>query len=248
MIRDFLPRDSRECVCSTCTCGNHHCPGVLRSLPFEGNSIYRIEFVKKPVEPRHSIAFPREVHTSHAVPGHFKTTSQVASESISYGSPALPCKPQCHLPSRTPFVSTTTHRSDYRGFDPLPRACSAPPKVVPHGGVGTYETTVGVMQGPVVRAILSGGYRRSEPIRQEANLVTAPRKFEATSSYRLHYSKKTSVVDRVRCSFPSFSLLDDRDFVTTSKGTFIAPPILPVCPAACFIARLPSRDGHIKIS
>eukprot|EP00331_Platyophrya_macrostoma_P029872 CAMPEP_0176455428 /NCGR_PEP_ID=MMETSP0127-20121128/30615_1 /TAXON_ID=938130 /ORGANISM="Platyophrya macrostoma, Strain WH" /LENGTH=67 /DNA_ID=CAMNT_0017845051 /DNA_START=18 /DNA_END=217 /DNA_ORIENTATION=+ len=49
--RVLLPRgDGRPCVCGTCTCGTHRCPGIIPQLRFEGESTYRQQYPAKSVD------------------------------------------------------------------------------------------------------------------------------------------------------------------------------------------------------
>lgn len=247
--RTHSPRsDGKPCMCSVCVCGKHHCPGILETLPFDGNTHYREYYTPKAGEGRTSFA-PRNQYTPTPVaPGHYQTTNETHRFSQADVQRPTSCKPRSELAMPAPFMGATTQRTDYQPYQLQPRCSSAPPRRPLDKTVGTYETTNRAMQGPVIMALREGQAARSRPMLHPDSIVNNRQPFEGLTSYQEYYPPKKSVYERLLRSRAAMSGLpagDDRDFVTTKAMHYKQPPAAGICPAAKFSKRPASADGHV---
>ena len=150
--RIHSPRSDESLACALSVIGKHHCPGILATIPFDGNTHYRVLHAKAG-EGRSSFA-PRSQFTATPVaPGHYLTTNQTHGFSQADVQRPTSCKPRNELSVPAPFMGATTQRTDYQAYQVQPRCSSAPPRRPLDKTVGSYETTNRAMQGPVIMAL-----------------------------------------------------------------------------------------------
>lgn len=254
--RVHVPRCSKTpCVCGTCVCGQHRCPGIIQPIAFDGVTTYRATYTPKSTELQRPYAPSHQVLMTSSPLNHFLTTNEIYSVKGPVAERATLIRPQETLqrPS-TPFVGTTTQRTDFPGYVASQRARSAQPKrtIEPLSHFASYETTNNAMQGPVAAAMRCGAHLRPTQQVQPATLATSSLPLEKNTTYREYFPVKRSVYERLSrarqaaIALPS-ALIDDRDFKTTKAIHFAPIKISPPCPAAAFSKRPASSDGHISM-
>lgn len=243
--------DGRSCMCMVCTCGQHHCPGLMKSVPLEGNTHYRDTFTPKKGARDESPRKAAPPLSTKAAPDHFQTTYGNATEPLKNAAPdrAQSYRPTREAPPQAPFQGNTTQRVDYPGHQPTIPA--PPPRSEPMAKLpGTYDTTLGAMQKPVDDAFKKGELKRPENVKLTPNPVPQL-PFNGITSYTDHYPPKESELPRKaspRAQPGPFRGPDNRDFTTTKDASYKAPSPrrAPPCPATLIANVPPSRDGHIK--
>jgi hypothetical protein len=185
-----------------------------------------------------------------AAPGHFLTTQQLASAPV-VSAPwerVTAYKPKATVPAAAKFDDRTTQKVDFPGHAP-----AAPPRPPVQVGLpkvpGTYATTLGDMQSPVVKALRNGSALPAESAARKAQPIP-PSAFNGKTTYTDEFPAKHGESQKPFAQrVASANVRENRDFQTTKTASYLAPvrPSKPPCPAASVPMRPASSDGHIKV-
>ncbi|GAB65671.1 hypothetical protein PCYB_071730 [Plasmodium cynomolgi strain B] len=114
------------CVDEICTCGFHRCPKIVKPLPFDGESNYRIEFGPKPLP---ELPPRQEAKLTRSLP--FEGESNYRSEFGPKPLPELPPRVEQKPLKSLPFEGESNYRSEFgpKALPELPpRVEQKPPK------------------------------------------------------------------------------------------------------------------------
>jgi hypothetical protein len=267
MHRVHIPRVAGgvACVCGSCTCGCHHCPGMSESLPFQGVTTYRVQYTPKESQHQRPYAPSKIAIVTPTPSSHFTTTNQqfsIQSRDMTNYEKTNPIIPLgTYQPSNGDFSGTTTQRHDYPAYEPgaTRRTASAAPRRAMDAppAYGVYETTNKAMQGPVAAMMRSGSLQRSSPALHQVTLSRSGAPLDGNTTYKEYFPPKKSVYERLfhARQRPSTAgpaaMLDDRDFKTMKSIHYPAHAAGArtsfQCPAVPFSKRPPSADGHISM-
>lgn len=256
------PNKNRPCMCTVCTCGQHHCPG---RIVYDGSdtfhTTYGDTFQKFATGPPTKIAriLRQAPGTLTRTDADHYVTSNHAHYPLHDGL-ARPqsCKPKRVVCAAAPFYGTTTTGELFpaHAARPFTREKGRVPQfAILSGPREPLHTTNRDNDAEMLRALGQSKDVKPPPIRPVPMIQSshvAP--FDGKTTYTEHYPPK-AIEGNARSHSTALAerFAETRDFTTTQRAMFAAPrsssrPLPARCPATYLPHRPPSSDGHMHVT